>query len=212
MIAAESFVVFVDGAAALQHLRSADPILARIIEQVGPFALRSQPSHFYALLSSIVSQQISTRAAATILGRVAALFPSAAELTPPAVLALGPEPLRAAGLSGMKARYVLDVSERLTDGRLDLSRLATLDDEAVIAELLPVKGIGRWTAEMFLIFSLGRLDVLPVDDLGLRMAVQRCYDLAELPPAVQIRALATPWAPYRTVATWYLWRSLGAIP
>lgn len=205
-------MVFVDGAVAVQHLRAADPVLARIIEVVGPFALRPQPNHFYALLSSIVSQQISTKAAATILARVVALFPSAAELAAPAVLALGAEPLRAAGLSGMKARYVLDLSERVADGRLDLSRIANLDDEAVIAELLPVKGIGRWTAEMFLIFSLGRLDVLPVDDLGLRMAVQRQYGFAELPLAVQIRALAVLWMPYRTVATWYLWRSLGAVP
>ncbi|MDQ3700714.1 MAG: DNA-3-methyladenine glycosylase [Chloroflexota bacterium] len=205
-------MVVVGSAVAVQHLRAADPIMARIIDLVGPFNLRSQPSHFYALLSSIVSQQISTKAAATILGRVVALFPSAADLTPLAVLALGPEPLRIAGLSGMKARYVLDLSERVSDGRLDLSRLETLEDEAVIAELLPVKGIGRWTAEMFLIFSLGRLDVLPVDDLGLRLAVQRHYSFPELPQAAQIRTLATPWAPYRTVATWYLWRSLVTMP
>jgi DNA-3-methyladenine glycosylase II len=146
------------------------------------------------------------------MGRVEALFPSAHDLTPEAVLAIGADPLRAAGLSGMKARYVLDLAERVAAGRLDLDLVATLEDEAVIAELIQVKGIGRWTAEMFLIFSLGRLDVLPVDDFGLRAAVKRSYGFDDLPKAPQIRALAVPWAPYRTVATWYLWRSLSLRP
>jgi DNA-3-methyladenine glycosylase II len=202
----------VDAAAMAQHLRAADPILAGIVDLVGAYTLGRRSSHFNALLSSIVSQQISTQAAATIMGRVEALFPSAEGVTPDAILAVGPDPLRAAGLSGMKARYVLDLAERVADGRLDLDLLATLDDEAVIAELIQVKGIGRWTAEMFLIFSLGRLDVLPVDDFGLRAAVKRSYGLDDLPKAPAIRALAVPWAPYRTVATWYLWRSLSLPP
>jgi DNA-3-methyladenine glycosylase II len=112
----------------------------------------------------------------------------------------------------MKTRYVLDLSERTADGRLDLDRLATLDDEAVIAELVQVKGIGRWTAEVFLIFALGRPDVLPVDDLGFRAAVKQQYGLDELPTADQLRTFGERWAPYRTVATWYLWRSLGNVP
>jgi 3-methyladenine DNA glycosylase/8-oxoguanine DNA glycosylase len=138
--------------AALAHLRAVDPVLGRLIDVVGPFTLQRDPSHFYALFSSIVSQQISVRAAATIMSRIEALFPPGEHLTAADVLALGAEPLRAAGLSGMKTRYVLDLSERAVDGRLDLDRLATLDDEAVIAELVQVKGIGRWTAEMFLKF------------------------------------------------------------
>jgi DNA-3-methyladenine glycosylase II len=107
---------------------------------------------------------------------------------------------------------VLDLSERSADGRLDLDRLASLDDEAVIAELVQVKGIGRWTAEMFLIFALGRLDVLPVDDLGFRAAVKQQYSFDELPTADQLPTLGECWVPYRTIATWYLWRSLGTTP
>jgi DNA-3-methyladenine glycosylase II len=146
--------------AALAHLRAVDPVLGRLIDAVGPFALQRDPRHFYALFSSIVSQQISVRAAATIMSRIEALFPPGEHMTAAGVLALGAEPLRAAGLSGMKTRYVLDLSEHAADGRLELARLASLDDEAVIDELVQVKGIGRWTAEMFLIFALGRLDVL----------------------------------------------------
>jgi DNA-3-methyladenine glycosylase II len=198
--------------AALAHLRAVDPVLGRLIDAVGPFTLQRDPSHFYALFSSIVSQQISVRAAATIMSRIEALFPPGEHMTAAGVLALGAEPLRAAGLSGMKTRYVLDLSERAADGRLDLDRLATLDDEAVIAELVQVKGIGRWTAEMFLIFALGRLDVLPVDDLGFRAAVKQHYGFDELPTADQLRTLGACWVPYRTVATWYLWRSLGNTP
>jgi 3-methyladenine DNA glycosylase/8-oxoguanine DNA glycosylase len=199
-------------AAALDHLRAADPILSRVIDAVGPFALQPDPNSFYALLSSIVSQQISVRAAATIMGRIEALFPADEGVTPEGVLALGPEPLRTAGLSGMKTRYVLDLAGRIVAGELDLERLAELDDEAVISHLVQVKGIGRWTAQMHLIFRLCRLDVLPVDDLGFRAAVRRHYDLPDLPTRDESHALGAPWAPYRTVATWYLWRSLGTVP
>src|SRR5439155_20781350 len=132
---------------------------------------------------------------ATIMGRIEALFPAEEGITAEGVLAAGPEALRTAGLSGMKTRYVLDLAERVADGRLDLGRLATLDDDAVIAELVQVRGIGRWTAEMFLIFSLGRPDVLPVDDLGFRTAVKRHYGLAALPGADELRALGARWAP-----------------
>jgi DNA-3-methyladenine glycosylase II len=190
--------------AALAHLRAVDPVLGRLIDAVGQFTLQRDPSLFYALFSSIVSQQISVRAAATIMSRIEALFPPGEHMTAAGVLAIGAEPLRAAGLSGMKTHYVLDLSERAVDGRLDLDRLATLDDEAVIAELVQVKGIGRWTAEMFLIFAifaLGRLDVLPVDDLGFRAAVKQQYGFDTLPTADQLHTLGECWAPYRTVAT-----------
>jgi DNA-3-methyladenine glycosylase II len=197
---------------AAAHLRAADPVLGRLIEQIGPYVLQRDPDHFYALVSSIVAQQISVRAAATIMRRLEALFPAQEGITAEGVLAAGPEALRAVGLSSMKTRYVLDLAERVADGRLDLERLASLDDDAVIAELVQVRGIGRWTAEMFLIFALGRLDVLPVDDLGFRVAVKHQYGFDELPTAEQLRAIGACWAPYRTVATWYLWQSRGTIP
>jgi 3-methyladenine DNA glycosylase/8-oxoguanine DNA glycosylase len=182
---------------ALAPLRAVDPVLGRLIDAVGPFALQCDPSLFYALFSSIVSQHFSVRAAATIMSRIQALFPPGEPMTAAGVLALGAGPLRVAGLSGMKTRYVLDLSERAADGRLDLDRLATLDDEAVIAGLVQVKGIGWWTAEMFLIFALGRLDVLAVDDLGFRAAVKQQYGFDELPTADQLRTLGECWVPYR---------------
>ena len=197
---------------AIAHLRAADPVLARIIDTVGPYHLRRDPGHFYALFSSIVSQQISVRAAAAVMRRVQALFPPDEGLTARGVVALGTDPLRAAGLSGQKTRYVLDLAERVAGASLDLERLAALDDEEIIDALTQVKGIGRWTAEMFLIFSLGRPNVLPVDDLGFRTAVKRHYELAELPRRDDLHALGARWAPYRTVATWYLWRSLNNAP
>ena len=141
--------------AALAHLRAADPVLGGLIEQIGPYVLQRDPDHFYALFSSIVAQQISVRAAATIMGRVDALFPAQEGITAEGVLAASPEALRAVGLSSMKTRYVLDLAERVADGRLDLERLASLDDDAVIAELVQVRGIGRWTAEMFLTLLSG---------------------------------------------------------
>lgn len=198
--------------AALAHLRAADPIMGQLIEQIGPCLLQQDREHFYSLLSSIVSQQISTRAAAAIMARVEAVFPPDEGPTATRVLAVGPEALRGAGLSGVKVRYVIDLAERVADGRLDLAHIATLDDEEVIAALTQVKGIGRWTAEMFLIFSLARPDVLPVGDLGFRAAVRRHYALAELPKEAESRQIGACWAPYRTIATWYLWRSLGSVP
>jgi 3-methyladenine DNA glycosylase/8-oxoguanine DNA glycosylase len=170
MVEAEADVIL---DAALAHLRAADPVLGGLIEQIGPYVLQRDPDHFYALFSSIVAQQISVRAAATIMGRVEALFPAQKGITAEGVLAAGPEALRAVGLSSIKTRYVLDLAQRVADGRLDLERLASLDDDAVIAELVQVRGIGRWTAEMFLIFALGRPNVLPVDDLGFRVAVKQ---------------------------------------
>ncbi len=201
-----------DSEAALAHLQSVDPVLARLIEAVGPFQLPHRPGHFYALLSSIVSQQISTRAAAAIMGRIEALFPADDGIAAEGVLALGVGALRGAGLSGPKTGYVLDLAGRVANREIDLEGLAARDDEAVIAELVRVKGIGRWTAEMFLIFSLRRMDVLPVDDLGLRASLQRYYGLDALPDRATSHQLGATWAPYRTVATWYLWRSLNIAP
>jgi DNA-3-methyladenine glycosylase II len=191
------------------ELKEADPILAPIIEQVGALDVTLETDLFWSLLSAIMAQQLSGKAAATISGRFRALFTDERPLTPANVAAATTEELRGVGLSGQKASYVLDLASRIADGSLDLEALRHMDDEEVITRLLPVKGIGRWTAEMFLIFSLGRLDVLPVDDLGLRSAVQRHYGLHHLPKKPDLIDLAEPWRPYRSVATLYLWRSLN---
>jgi DNA-3-methyladenine glycosylase II len=199
----------IQAAEAEAHLRAADPVMAQIVAAVGPCTLSPKPAGFATLVDAIVSQQISVKAADAILRRVEV---AAGELAPQALLALGHDVLRASGLSNAKARYVLDLSERVADGRLDLDHLAQHDDEQIIQQLVLVKGIGRWTAEMYLIFSLGRPDVLPVDDLGLRQGVQRAYGLPELPKGPAIHAIAEPWRPFRSVGTWYLWRSGGVVP
>ena len=193
------------------HLARRDPVLKRLMAVVGPCTLQLQPERFAALARSIVSQQISTLAARAILARLEdALKPRLLEAS--AILTLPEERLRAAGLSGAKTRYLRDLAEKVDTEAISLDRLHELTDEEVIAELLPVKGIGRWTAQMFLIFSLGRLDVLPVDDLGLRLGVQEQYGLADAPDRARLTELAESWQPYRSVATWYLWRSRGFVP
>lgn len=198
---------------AIRHLQERDEVMARLIEKVGPFTLTLERPYFYALVSSIISQQISTKAAAAIQQRFMALFPdsSPAEVIPSKLLTIPVEQLRAAGLSGQKARYVLDLAEKIELGVVDLAHVEKLDDEEIISQLTKVKGIGRWTAEMFLIFSLARPDVLPVDDLGFRAAVHRLYGLEERPAPKVLRQFAHErgWSPYSTAATWYLWRSLS---
>jgi DNA-3-methyladenine glycosylase II len=160
---------------------------------------------------SIISQQISTKAAQSIGARLEQTL-GRAGLTPKGILKLSEEKIRAAGLSAAKTRSVRDLADKVHSGQLPIDALPTLPDEDVIAALVPVFGIGRWTAEMYLIFSLGRLDVLPVADLGLRVGVQRAYQLEQPPTKVELTALAEPWQPYRSVATWYFWRSLGSVP
>jgi DNA-3-methyladenine glycosylase II len=198
-------------AAAEAHLLAADPILAGLIAAHGPCTLTPEPDLFGSLADAIVSQQISVKAAAAIMRRFLALLPGA-QLDPRAILALSEETLRGAGLSRAKVAYVRDLAAHVASGALDLATLAIRPDDEVIAALVQVKGIGRWTAEMFLIFALGRLDVLPVDDLGFRRAVERAYGLPGLPAPAALHALAAPWRPYRSVATWYLWRSLNNTP
>ncbi|HMQ29267.1 MAG TPA: DNA-3-methyladenine glycosylase [Chloroflexaceae bacterium] len=190
-----------DHAAAVAHLSAADPVLARVIAGVGPCELQPTGHSFVTLVDAIVSQQISVRAAEAIMGRLAAAL---GELSPPAILAAGDEALRAVGLSGQKARYLRDLAAHAAVGGLDA--LPQLDDEAAIAALTTIKGVGRWTAEIYLLFALGRPDVLPADDLGLRYAVQQFYELPAAPPATAVRALGEPWRPHRSVAAWYLWR------
>jgi DNA-3-methyladenine glycosylase II len=199
-------------AAATTHLRGADPVLARIVTAVGTPALRHEPDYFVALVWSIMGQQISVTAATAIRTRLAGYFDPERPLSPSGLLALSGDELRAAGLSRAKAISVVDLATKVVSGAVDLATLDQLPDEAVIERLIQVKGIGRWTAEMFLIFSLGRPDVLPVDDLGFRSAVRRHYGHTALPTAAELRALAEPWRPYRSFATWYLWRSGGVEP
>lgn len=194
---------------AVEHLRGADPVLASIIGRVGPFEPSHEPDLWWSLVDAIAGQQISVHAAAAILGRLAVMGgDTAGRPTPPDVLDATEEDLRARGLSRAKARYLKDLAARWLDGSLAPEILPTLPDEEVIRRLVQVKGIGRWTAEMALIFCLCRPDVLPVDDLGLRTAVQRAYGLAERPGRAELTAIGEPWRPFRSAATLYLWQSL----
>jgi DNA-3-methyladenine glycosylase II len=198
-------------ARAQRHLARRDPVLKRLVRLVGPCTLWFEPDGFAALVRCVIAQQLSTRAARTIHDRLAAAL-APAGVVPAAVLAAPDGALRGAGLSAAKARSLRDLAERVHGGGLALDRLHELPDEEVIARLVPVRGIGRWTAQMYLIFSLGRLDVLPTADLGLRVGVQRHYGLEEPPAPAALEKLALPWQPYRSVATWYFWRSLGFVP
>jgi DNA-3-methyladenine glycosylase II len=164
---------------------------------------------FTLLVRAIIAQQISGKAATTISQRVCDNVCGGA-ITPAALVQCADEQLRAAGVSTGKQKSLRDLARRVHEGELDLDELERLDDEAVIAQLIPVHGIGRWTAQMFLIFTLGRLDVLPVDDLGFRAGVEREYQLKGTPSRLDYEELAEPWRPYRSIATWYLWRSLDA--
>jgi DNA-3-methyladenine glycosylase II len=185
--------------------------MKRLIAAIGPCTLQPDQNHFAALVRAIIAQQISTKAARSIQQRLlASLAPG--ELTAPAILAAPEGQLRTAGLSLAKARSVRDLAEKVHQGVVRLDTISQCSDEEVISQLVPVRGIGRWTAEMFLIFSLGRSDVLPLGDLGLRVGAQRQYGLEELPGRTRLVELAEPWRPYRSIATWYLWRSLGSVP
>ena len=195
---------------AISHLRRSDPVLARIIQGVGPCRLevdRKTP-HFAVLVESILYQQITGKAAATIHNRLLELAQTK-RIRPRHILALEAEALRKIGLSRQKASYVLDLAQR-AEGGLPLGRIGRLGDEAVIEALTEVKGIGRWTAHMFLMFRLGRMDVLPIDDYGIQKAVMKAYRMRALPKAKRLTKIAHAWRPYRTVACWYLWRSLDA--
>jgi DNA-3-methyladenine glycosylase II len=196
---------------ARRHLSRRDPRLKQLISTIGPCTLQCNPDGFVSLVRSIVSQQISTKAARAIAGRLQEAL-GRSGITPRGILRLSDEAMRAVGLSASKVKSIRDLAEKVRSKELPLSALHAMEDEEVIAKLIPVRGIGRWTAEMYLIFSLGRLDVLPVDDLGLRAGVQRLYELEELPIKKHISDLAEPWRPYRSIATWYFWRSLGTVP
>jgi DNA-3-methyladenine glycosylase II len=204
-------VLAYDPDAAVVHLRRADPTLARIIDAVGPFALQPRDGSYRMLARAIFFQQLAGPAARAILSRVLTLLGTDDErfFTPEQFLAAGDEQLRSVGLSRQKVVYLRDLSEKFASGQLSDGEFADAGDEDVIRRVTWVKGIGRWTGEMFLIFSLGRPDVLPVDDLGVRRAFEQAYRLPDLPSPEEMRRIAEPWRPYRTVGTWYMWRSLG---
>lgn len=193
-----------------KHLMKRDPVLRPYIRQHSPCPLRPTTRHFETLVSGIISQQLSSSAARTILGRFKDLYQGSRFPLASQIIETEHEQLRSVGLSGAKARYVKDLATKTLDGSLALKHLSRMEDEEVIEMLVTVKGIGVWTAHMFLMFSLGRLNVLPVGDLGIRKAIQRAYGLPALPDAAEIEHIADErrWHPYCSVASWYLWRSL----
>lgn len=192
---------------AIAHLRNSDRVLRRVIDTAGPFTLKLERKRFATLVRSIISQQISTGAARSIRKRLEALV-APLELDEHSIGRLSQEDFRSVGVSPQKARYLADLAHRVSSGEVRLNHIGRLANEAVINELIQVKGIGRWTAQMFLIFSLGRLDVFPYDDLGIRTAIRDLYDLGDLPDKSQCLEIARPWAPYESVASWYCWRSI----
>jgi len=197
-----------DYARARRLLVRRDPVLAALIRKHGACGLAAaqRSDHFSALVRAITGQQLSTKAAATIYARLIALMP--AGVTPEALMSLTDEQMRAAGMSRQKIAYFRDLAQKTLNGALPLDSIDTLTDDEVIAALTQVKGIGRWSAEMFLIFRLHRPDVLPVDDLGIVTAMKNVYRLRKRPTADRMRKIGESWRPYRSVASWYLWRSL----
>ncbi|MBV8732979.1 MAG: DNA-3-methyladenine glycosylase 2 family protein [Acidobacteriia bacterium] len=190
----------------LKHLKQGDPVLCRIIDLVGEYRIQFREPSFETLVRSIVYQQLSGKVAAVIFGRLKAA--AGDTLTPAGILKLRPVRMRAAGLSAQKTVYIRDLARHTRDGKLVFEVLPTLPDDKVIEHLTAVKGIGVWTAHMFLMFALQRPDVLPTGDLGIRAAVRKAYGLTELPKPAEIETLAESWRPYCSVASWYLWRSL----
>jgi DNA-3-methyladenine glycosylase II len=193
----------------IRRLRKVDPILKEVIDRIGPFQLKLTKNRYHSLARAIVAQQISTAAARSIWKRLEELT-APKQLTADAIIVLKDEQLRGAGLSPQKLRYFRDLAMRVADGRLPLSKLSRMSDDEVIAALVEVTGVGVWTAQMFLIFSLGRADVFAPDDYGLRAAIKNLYGLEVLPNRALALQIAEPWQPYRSIASWYLWRSLEA--
>lgn len=191
----------------VRYLKRNDPVLARMIERVGPVKFELDDDHYEVVVGSIIFQQLAGSAARAILNRFKQLYGGRLP-SPKEYLSTSVEKLRRSGLSPQKISYIKDLAERLENGTLDLKRLEELPDEEALNELDNVRGIGRWTAEMFLIFMLGRTDVLPVDDLGLRKAAQKAYRLRKLPKRDRFEQLAEKWHPYSSISTLYLWKSM----
>jgi len=201
-------------ATAVEHLRASDESLARVIDSVGPFRLQliGASSIFGALAQAIVYQQLNGKAAAAIFARFCALFPDT-DPTAELVLAISEEELRGAGLSRSKLLSLRDLAGKTVSGEIPtLAEIRLMEDDAIIERLTSVRGIGRWTVEMLLIFRLGRPDVLPADDYGIRKGFARAYTQGELPARKDVEAYGARWKPYRTVASWYLWRLAEQAP
>ena len=192
---------------AIIHLKKADPVLGSIIDRVGACRIEYRDPGFETLVRSIVYQQLSGKVASVIFNRLAALLPGG-EITPEAILKLTPARMRRAGLSKQKTAYIRDLARKTARGKVIFKALPSLADHEVIEHLTQVKGIGVWTAHMFLIFALQRKDVLPTGDLGVRTAIRKAYGLDDLPHPTQMEEIAACWRPYCSVASWYLWRSL----
>jgi DNA-3-methyladenine glycosylase II len=192
---------------ALTHLKSADPVLGGIIERLGASRMAHRPATFDALAHSIINQQLSGKAAATIYGRLQAALASR-EVEPRGILKLGAGKLRALGISAQKCSYLLDLAAKTRSKEVDFEKLPTLSDAAIVEQLTAIKGIGVWTVHMFLIFALRRPDVLPSGDLGIQNAVQKAYGLESRPKPKQVEEIGAKWRPYASYAAWYLWRSL----
>lgn len=196
-----------------KHLAANDPIMAGLVKTHGPFEIELKTDYYFALVSSIIGQQLSVKAAASIRKRFIDMFGGKLP-KPEQILDTDDEALRAIGFSYAKAKYIKSLAEHILDGSLEPARLPDLSNEDIIKELVAVKGIGEWTAHMFLIFALGRLDVLPVGDLGVRMGVKNLYGFEDLPTPAEVEEVArkNSWQPYASVAAWYLWRSLDNEP
>jgi DNA-3-methyladenine glycosylase II len=192
---------------ALNHLKKSDPVLGSIIQRVGPFKMEFREPVFQTLVRSIVYQQLNGKAALTIFNRLKAAAKDD-PLTPESILRLRPARMRTVGLSGQKTAYIRELARLTRDGDVSFEACLTLEDAAVVEHLTRVKGIGVWTAHMFLIFALRRTDVLPTGDLGVRLAMKKAYGLAELPKPDEMERIAASWRPYCSIASWYLWRSL----
>jgi DNA-3-methyladenine glycosylase II len=200
-----------DYSVAIAALKQSDSRLAEVIERVGACTLaQDQRTHdlLFSLSESIIHQQLSSKAAATIHRRFLELYPSKAAPSAEDILNTTDEQLRSVGISRPKITYLKDLAQKVSEGLPTLAQLELMDDHAIIQTLLPIRGIGSWTVQMLLIFRLHRWDVLPVDDLGIRSSMRRVYELAELPDKKSMEALAMAWQPYRTIACWYLWRHL----
>jgi len=198
---------------AAEHLVQHDPVLAPIITEVGPCTIRPHKDYYRELVDSIISQQLSVKAAASIFNRFIGLFGEEFP-APEQILAKSVEELRTVGLSRAKATYIRDLAQHIIDGKITFDDLDALSNEAVIGKLTDVKGIGEWTAHMFLMFCMGRTDILPHGDLGIRNGIQKIYNLPTLPGKTEIEALASKnhWHPYESIASWYIWQSLDNTP
>jgi DNA-3-methyladenine glycosylase II len=193
---------------AIQYLCKVDSNLEKIIKIVGKYSINIRNDPFQSLVESIIYQQLAGRAANAIYNRFINYYNNK-QITPARILNSPNDNLKKVGLSNRKIDYLKNLASHVYDGRINLEELPKMNDEEIINKLVNVKGIGRWTSEMFLIFSLGRQDILPVTDLGVRKAIQKVYSLSELPKPNTMMEIANPWRPYRSIATWYLWKSLS---